>query len=153
MTGGYWEWKEDADGYAPYKNEVLKKWQDALRERGIISKNDLLVFTAQALAENGALDPLVIGDKGCSLGLPQKNWCSHEGISAKKALKKYPEWSNLDTQLGWFADSTIDHLKKFSDIKWAVIAHNSPKAALYKNDDHYWKAVVRQQKLLEWKDS
>lgn len=151
MTEGYWLWKEDAAGYAPYKNGILKKWQDALRERGIEDKEYLRIYTMQITQENGALDPLVVGDNGCSLGLPQRNFCSHAGISATKAMNRWSEWKDIDFQIGWFADSTKQKLDKFGDIKWAVVAHNAPALASKRIEARYWKDVNKRSKLLEWK--
>lgn len=150
VTEGYWLIKEDEKSYAPYKNEVLKEWQDALRARGITDKDNLQVFTAQAMQENGALSPTVIGDNGCSLGLPQRNFCSHAGISAKTALKKWPEWNNIKFQIAWFADNTKGHMDEYQDIKWAVIAHNCPACARKRHQNVYWKDVNSQKSILVW---
>jgi hypothetical protein len=149
VTAGYWLWKDTAPGYAPYKNQVLRKWQDALRERGITDKEELKVYVAQAIQENGALSPDVVGDAGCSLGLPQRNFCSHAKISAATARKKWPEWKTVDFQLDWFADRSKTFRDQYS-LKWAVTAHNCPACAAAKRDNGYWGDVTKRLSLLEW---
>lgn len=149
VTVGYWQLKEDSTSYAPYKNDILKKWQDALRERGISDVWQLKIFTAQAMAENGALSPDVIGDSGCSLGLPQRNFCSHAGITAKTALKKWPEWKGIDFQLSWFSKAVKSNLDRYSDIEWAVTTHNCPSCAQKHYNNGYWDKVVTMSKSLE----
>lgn len=136
--------------YAPYKQAVLKEWQDKLRAKGIEKKEYLLVYSSQILQESGSLSPLTVGDHGCSWGVGQKNWCSHEGINAKQALKKYPEWANLDHQLEWFATSSKQRLDQHKEIKWAVVAHNAPAMALKRQEPRYWKDVNKRAKELEW---
>lgn len=136
--------------YAPYKNDILKKWQDALRERDITDKSYLQLLAAQALQENGALSPTVIGDNGCSLGLPQRNFCSHAGISAKTALRKWPEWHDLDFQIEWFADAMKKNLDEYGEIQWAIIDHNRPASAKSRVITSYWHDVNRRTKSLAW---
>jgi hypothetical protein len=136
--------------YAPYKNDILKKWQNALRERGITDQSYLQLLTAQALQENGALSPDVVGDGGCSLGLPQRNFCSHAGIYASTAVKRWPEWKDIDFQIDWFADNMKRHLEEQGDIKWAVIAHNRPASARNRQVTVYWSDVNKRKSSIEW---
>jgi len=147
---GYWQIKESSAMYAPYKNDILKKWQDALRSRGITDQSDLHILTATALQENGALSPTRIGDNGCSLGLPQRNFCSHAGIYASTALKRWPEWNDVDFQIGWFADNIKRHLDTHGDMKWAIVAHNRPASARSRTVTPYWSQVNSKKPVLEW---
>lgn len=147
---GYWQLKATSPMFAPYKNDILKKWQDALRKRGIISEDDLKLYTAQAIQENGSLSPLTIGDNGCSLGLPQRNFCSHADITAKTALERWKEWETIDHQIEWFADSSKKRLKEHKSVKWAIIAHNAPVLASKRIEPRYWRDVNKRTKEIEW---
>lgn len=151
MTEGYWLIKEDDPSYAPYKNDILREFEDALRDRGITDSEQLHVFAAQAMQENGSLSPLTIGDHGCSLGLPQRNFCSAAGISAAKAMKKWPEWQTLEFQIAWFADAAKGNLDAYGDLEWAVVAHNCPHCARNRHNNGYWDDVTARKKILEWK--
>jgi len=150
---GYWLIREDDSMFAPYKNDILKKWQDALRERGITDQAELQLLTAQALRENGSLSPTRIGDSGCSLGLPQRHFCSAaNGMTAKQALKKWPEWHDLDFQINWFADAMKRNLDLENEqIKWAIIRHNRPASAAKKETTKYWTDVNNRLVSIEWK--
>ncbi len=153
FRNGYWQIKEDNPSYAPYKQEVLRQWQDALRSRGINNKDDLKVFTAQIMQEDGSLSPLTIGDHGCSLGLPQRNFCAatNRKFNATTAMKKWPEWNDLGFQLNWFADRVKDNMTNYKSVKWSVISHNRPLSARNKEETVYWTDVNNRKSMLVWK--
>jgi hypothetical protein len=130
MLGKLYVWV----GVEQYKNDVLKTYQAKLKERGI---EDTKIFVAQLIQENGRLDPLFIGDKGCSIGIPQYNACAKHKMSAAAWIKIHPEWATLEHQLNWLADDVQKNVEKFGSQKLAVINHNCPKCAHARVDACY----------------
>lgn len=138
-----WKWS----GAEGYKQDILARYQSLLRKRGITNERQLKLLTAQLLQENGALDPLRHGDSGCSVGIPQRFVCQF-GYSAKRFIKKYPEWESAEFQLTWMADHMKMNIEKYKDIRWAILAHNCPKCANAKWDNGYLKKVESRTSLL-----
>lgn len=142
-------------GAEQYKNDILKLYQKKLAARGI---KDTKIFVAQLIQENGALDPLRIGDNGKSFGLMQYNAHAKHGIPAKKFLAKYPEWKSIDKQLEWMADDVANKLNIYQSPKLAVISHNCPLCARHRVDACvaggkrlkvcYYQAVTKRLPLL-----
>lgn len=135
-----------------YKNAILKDFQDMLTKQGI-PKQEQKWYTAQLYQENGAFDPLRLGDavyttvckekdwKGncseevkvlshyCSFGLLQYNACARDGMSAKKFLEKNPEWKTVDYQLNRMTEEIVFRRGKYGDLRRSVLGHNCPACA------------------------
>lgn len=155
--------RQDAKGYwqAPkepaYKNERLRAYQGMLRARGIIDSEQLRLFTAQLLQENGALSENVDGDHGCSIGIPQRNVCLIRDSLTKKRFTaatfriRYPAWKDWRTQMAWMADRTANvYHQKNGDARLTIINHNSPAAARRGTDTHagYYRKIVARSATL-----
>jgi hypothetical protein len=144
-------WKADKlfqwKGAEAYKNRILADYQRKLHARGI---KDTKLFVAQLIQEAGSLDPATIGDHGCSFGIIQYNACSKHRMSAKAFLAKHPEWKTTEKQLTWMADSVAWRMKRYGNIRLAVISHNSPAAAARGVDTKagYFTAVSKRLALL-----
>jgi len=109
--------------------------------RGIEDPEHRKLMASQIYAENGSLLPERIGDKGCSLGIPQRNFCLY-GISAKTALKRYPVWKDYKFQLEWMADKAREDYNRFnSNVFLSIIFHNCPVCAKAGKDNGYYKKV------------
>lgn len=140
-------------GAPEYKVERMAYYQQLLEDRGITDRKHLKLLVANLIVENGALDEMTDGDSGCSVGIPMKNVCQF-GYSAKSFRKKYPEWNDWRFQLEWMADHTLKSYQKFdSDVRLAIISHNSPAAAARGVDachisPCYYQRVVNASKLL-----
>lgn len=114
-----WQW----EGAEPYKNDVLRLYQQKLRARGITNTR---IFVAQIVQENGAMAANVIGDKGCSIGIPQYNACSKHHVSAKRWIELHPEWATADHQLEWLADQ-VEWRTRDLKTEWSqIVNHNCP---------------------------
>ena len=136
-----WQWK-DAE---PYKNDMLRLYQQKLHERGI---SDTKIFVAQIVQENGKLEADVIGDSGCSIGIPQYNACKKHNVSAKRWIELHPEWATADHQLEWLADQVAWRTKDFKSEWSQVVNHNCPVCSTIQpgqviagHDYNYWKAI------------
>lgn len=126
-----------------YKNDRLKEFQKLLVKHGVTDPEAHKMFSAVLLTENGALAEDRDGDHGCSIGIPQRQVCQF-GYSAKSFRKKYPEWKTASKQLDWAAEHMAYNLDHFKDLRKAVIAHNSPAAAVRGVDTkaHYYAKVL-----------
>jgi len=136
-----WQWK-DAE---PYKNDILKLYQQKLHERGV---TDTQIFVAQIVQENGKLEADVIGDHGCSIGIPQYNACAKHKVSARRWIELHPEWATVDHQLDWLADQVKRRTDTFSSEWSKIVDHNCPLCVTIKpgqvvNGKTYadWKAI------------
>lgn len=139
----HWIIKQDDPMFAAYKNARLVEYQDMLCDRGITGKNDLKLFAAQLLAENGAMSETRLGDHGCSFGLVQYNACAHAGVGAKKFLTLHPEWLSHTFQLRYMADAVAWRYNKYANIQRAITAHNSPLAAAKNRKTPYFGKVSK----------
>lgn len=138
-------------GAPEYKNERLGYYQSLLVERGITDRQDLRLFAAQLLQENGAIAEDRHGDGGCSIGIPQRNVCQF-GYSAKSFIRKYPEWKDWRMQMRWMADYTAKQYERFDkNAKCTIIYHNRPASALAGCRDTaagYYKTISAKASLL-----
>lgn len=143
----YWEWVDAPE----YKKIRLRYYQDLLRAAGVTNIDHLKNLTSQLTVENGALDPLAIGDNGCSLGLPQINFCVHHGVYASTWLKRNPEWNDWKLQAEVMTEWITSNYERYDgDIFRTVVHHNSPAAAYANVDTNagYWSKVVKNGNLL-----
>jgi hypothetical protein len=140
-----WKWQ----GAPEYKNERLAYYQKLLQDAGVDNPDHLKNFTSQLITENGALDPLAIGDNGISLGIPQINMWVHHGVMAQTWLDRNPEWRDWKLQMEIMRDWTMARYEESEgDVFYTVLRHNSPRAALAYQDNGYWAKVVKNGKLL-----
>lgn len=152
-TQNYWVW----EGAEDYKNERLTYYQDQLFKSGITNMHHLRNFTSQLINENGALDPMIMGDynkKGgyyCSIGIPQINACVHHNMSATRFVNQNPEWKDWKFQIDIMVEWATSNYEKYNgDIFRAVVHHNCPACAQRNSDSNagYWAKNLRTSKLL-----
>ena len=122
----YWVLPPDEE---EYKSGRLRVYQNLLRARGITDLETLRLLTAHPMIEVGSLDPSVDGDHGCSAGIPQLHVCSHFGISAKTFRSRHPEWKTWEYQMQFMATEMVKRIKKYGDVRLAIISWNLPAAA------------------------
>lgn len=143
----YWK----LSGYdTEYKNAILKDFQNMLSNAGIPRKEQRW-YVSQLYQENGALDPVRLGDNGCSFGLIQYNACVHDGISATKFMQRHPEWKDHMFQLRVMTDWIVERRKIYKgNIKRVVVHHNSPAAAARGTDTKagYYNSIAKKTNLL-----
>jgi len=146
----HWQINKDSPEYAEYKNARLVEYQDILCDLGVKKSSDLKLFATQLLQENGALAENVIGDHGCSLGIPQYNACAHNHVSAKTFLKTHPEWLSYRYQLKWMALAMMDKYDRFGDVRRAIIGHNSPASASRNQDTKagYFATILKKSHIM-----
>lgn len=127
-AGSYWLWSESAPGYEAYKNETLRRFQDAMSSCGI-PRTDQRLFVQQVTQENGALDPSMTGgtDRGYSFGIGQWNTSP---VRAATHLARFPEHATLDWQISELAKSSCEKYALYpGDIRRAIVTHNCPACA------------------------
>lgn len=119
---GYWL----LPGGNDHQNNVLQKYQDALRLKGIEDEDTLKYASALIVHENEKLTTDRLGDSGHSFGICQKNlgrgW-------AADFLAKNPEWDTVDKQVEYCADRFASALKTYKTTFRAVVEHNCPACA------------------------
>ena len=127
-AGTYWLWSEQSPGYAPYKNEILIRYQSALSACGI-PRLDQRLFVQQLTQENGALNPTLTGgtDLGYSFGLGQWNT---RPLKASRHLQLHPEQATLDWQIAALAETSCALYKRYpGNTRRAIVHHNCPECA------------------------
>lgn len=144
----YWELSgPDTD----YKNAILRDFQDMLSSAGVPRKEQRW-YVAALWQENGAFDPVKLGDNGCSFGLIQYNTCAHFNMKAKRFLEKHPEWKDSHFQLKVMTEWVVARRKIYKgNVKRTVIHHNSPACASRNCSDTnvgYYKAISKKIALL-----
>lgn len=125
----YFVWKEDAPGYAAYKNNVLVQYQNALHNKCSMPIDDRRLFVQQMIQENGRLDPTLTSgtDKGYSFGLGQ--WNTYPTL-AKTHLSRHPQEATLDWQIEALSKSACDQYNLYKpDTRRAIVAHNCPECS------------------------
>ena len=129
-AGSYWQWRKDKPGFAPYKNDILKRYQDAMSSCGI-PRTDQRLFVQQVVQENGALDPsLTEGtDLGFSFGIGQWNTSP---VRAATHLARYPEQATLEWQISELARSSCEKFALYpGNLRRAIVHHNCPQCAIH----------------------
>lgn len=146
---GYW--KLTGPIAAPYKNDILQKFQDKMSAAGI-PRSEQKWYVAQLVQENGALTADRLGDHGCSFGLIQYNACAHNHVKATRFLKDHPEWKSVDHQLQVMTDWIVARREIYhGNVKQVIIHHNSPACAARNCKDtnvHYYKSISAKVSLL-----
>lgn len=144
--------KDIWEGQPQYKQERLSFYLGLLKKNISIPSNDYPILLAQLIIENGALDPDVVGDHGCSGGLIQYNSCSHHKLKWLKFVEKYPDWNNWQYQIQQMAIMVGDRYKIYhGNIEQVIVHHNSPalarKSENQTNTKYYKKALQRSLSL------
>jgi hypothetical protein len=116
--------------YAPYKNDTLRMFGDAMTKCGIPPREQRL-FVQQVLQENGSLDPSITGgtDMGWSFGIGQ--WYKYP-VKAKRWLELHPEQATIEWQTAALAESSCAAFNRYpGDIRRAIVSHNCPECAIH----------------------
>ena len=146
VGSGWWRWH----GAPDYKNAVLEYYQRQLYRQGITSRYHLKLLVAQLVQENGSLVAnSTHGDKGCSVGIPQRYVCDPywPHIDAAYWLQLNPSWYDYRVQVDWQVQRVVYNYQNFEgDIRRTIIAHNCPACAAA-NGDRYMCVMNRTEFL------